>query len=56
MTQGLGDFHLRIGGGQGCGEGAGCMVGCGPGLRRVLFCMQIIVKIKKFNSIKTTGP
>ena len=53
MTQGFGGFLLLLGGGFGCGEGAGCRAGGGPGFRCVLFCLQIIMKIKILNSIKT---
>ena len=46
MTQGFGDFLLLLGGG-GCGEGADCMAGASPGFSRVLFCLQIRMKMKK---------
>ena len=41
-------FLLLLGG----GEGAGGMTGGGPGFRRVLFCLQIRMKIITFNSMK----
>ena len=49
MTQGFCGFLLVLGSGGGCGEGAGCMAGAGPGFRRVLFRLQIKMKIKIFN-------
>ena len=52
MSQKFGSFLLLLGGSSGCDEGAGCTVGAGPGFRCVLFCMQIIMKIKILNSIK----
>ena len=54
MTQGFSSFLLLLDGG--CGEGAGCRAGAGPGFRCVLFCLQIIMKIKILNSIKTKVP
>ena len=51
MSQGFGGF-LLLGGGCGSGEGVGCRAGAGPGFRCVLFCLQIIMKIKVLNSIK----
>ena len=50
MTQGFGGFHFLLDGG--CGSGAGCRVGAGPGFRCVLFCLKIMMKIKRLNSIK----
>ena len=39
--------------GYGCGcEVAGCMTGADAGFRLFLFCLQIIMKIKIFNSIE----
>ena len=38
--------------GDGCGEGAGCRAGAGPGFRFFLFYLQIIMKIQIRNSIK----
>ena len=35
MTQGFIGFLLRLFGTWGCGEGAGCMAGAGPGFRYV---------------------
>ena len=52
MTQGFGGF-LLLGARWGCGCGAGCRAGAGPGFRGVLFCLQIMMKIKILNSIKT---
>ena len=56
MTQGFGSFLFLVDGGWGCGEGAGCRVGASPGFRFFFFCLQIIMKIKILNSIKTKGP
>ena len=33
MTQGFRGFLLLLGGGGGCGEGAGCRAGGGPGFK-----------------------
>ena len=44
-----------LGGGGGCGEGAGRLKGAGLGFRSH-FCLQIRMKIKISNSLKTTGP
>ena len=49
MTQGFGGFLLLLGGDSGCGEGAGCRAGGGPGFRFFFFCLQIIMKIKILN-------
>ena len=32
-------FIFGLGSGGVCGEGAGCMVGGGPGFRCILFCL-----------------
>ena len=53
MTQGFG--FLRLLGGR-WGEGAGFRAPAAPGFRCHLFCLQIIMKNKIFNSIKITGP
>ena len=50
MTQGLGAFLLLLVAGWGCG--AGCRAGGDPRFRCVLY-LQIIMKIKILNSIKT---
>ena len=47
MTQGFGGFLLLLGCGWGCGEGV-----C-SGFRFFPFCLQVIMKIKILNSIKT---
>ena len=44
-------FLLLLGADWGCG--AGCMAGAGPGFSCVVFCLQIMMKIKTLNSIKT---
>ena len=49
MTQEYYGFLLVLGGIGGCGEGAGCMAGNGPGFRCVIYYLQIR---KTFNSIK----
>ena len=54
MTQWFSGFLFLLGGDGGCGEGAGCRAGTGPGFR--FFILQIIMKIKILNSIKTKGP
>ena len=51
MTKGFCGFLILLGGG--CGERAGCRAGAGPGFRCVLFCLQIMMKIKILNSPKT---
>ena len=51
MTHGFGGFFLLLGGGCGCS--AGCRAGAGPGFRCVLFWLQITMKIKILNLIKT---
>ena len=51
MTQGLGGFLLK-GGGCCYGCGASCRADAGPGFRFFLFCLQIIMEIKIFNSIQ----
>ena len=56
MTQGFGGFLLLLGGGCCCGCGAGCRADESPGFRCVLFCLQIMMKIKTLNSIKTKVP
>ena len=56
MTKGLGGFLLLLGAGLGCGCPAGCMAGACPGFRCILFCLQIMMKIKILNSIKTNVP
>ena len=55
MTNGFCGCPIGLGGGGGCAEGAGCMAGAGPGFRCAHFGLQIIMKIKIFNAIKTTG-
>ena len=35
-----------------CGFGADCSAGVGPGLRCVLLCRHIMMKIKMLNSLK----
>ena len=47
MTQGLVGFLLFLGAGWGCGSGAS------PAFRCVLFCLQIMMKIKILRSIIT---
>ena len=54
MIQGFGGFLLLLGD-RDRGEGAGYMAGAGPGFTLVIFCLQIIIKIIIFNSIKK-GP
>ena len=49
MTQEFGDFLLLLGGGCGCGQFTSCRAGADPGFRCVLFCLQIIMKIKILN-------
>ena len=56
MAQGFGGFFLLLGGGCGRCEGTGFRTGTGPGFRCVLFCLQIMMKIKILNSIKTKIP
>ena len=56
MAQGFGGFLLLLRGDCCCDRGAGCKAGGGPGFRCVLFCLQIIMKIKTLNSTKTKVP
>ena len=56
MIQGFGGFLLLLDGGCCCACGAGCRAGGGPRFRYVLFCLQIMMKIKILNSIKTKIP
>ena len=52
MTQGFGGFILLLGSCWGYGCGAGYMAGASLGYRCVLFCLQIMMKIKILNSRK----
>ena len=56
MTKGFGGFLLLLGGGCGCSEGAGCRAGAGPWFRFFIFCLQIMMKSKILNSLKTRVP
>ena len=58
MTQEFVDFHLLLGAGWGwgCGCSAACWAGAGPRFRCVFLCLQIIMKLKILNSIKTGIP
>ena len=49
---GFDGFLLIFGAGCDCGCGAGCRAGGGPGVRCILFCLQIMMKTKILNSIK----
>ena len=56
MTQGFLGFLLPLGAGCGCCYGAGNGAVAGPGLKYVLLCLQIMMKIKILNSLKTKVP
>ena len=56
MTQGFGVSLFLLGAGLVCGCGDGYRARAGPGFRCVLFCLQIKMKIKILNSIKTKVP
>ena len=56
MNQEFGGFILLLGAGSDYDCGAGCRAGAGPGLGFVLFCLQIMMKIKILNSLQTKAP
>ena len=52
MTKEFGGFLILLGADWDCGCGAGCRAGASPGFKCVLYCLQIMMKIKILNSIE----
>ena len=55
-NQGFTGFLFLLGTGWGCGCGRGCRAGVRPGFDFVPLYLQILIKIKILNSIKTKYP